>query len=85
LAQNNHVLSVIYQVFRLGSSSGKTASGRLLKRSCNESLFADDNKRRRFISKKKMPLWAVASENLNGAGDEIRTRDILLGKEAFYH
>ena len=30
----------------------------------------------------KEPLKALF---LNGAGDEARTRDILLGKEAFYH
>jgi hypothetical protein len=32
-----------------------------------------------------LPLGYVATGILGGAEDEIRTRDLLLGKEAFYH
>ena len=32
-----------------------------------------------------LPLGYVAMGRLRGAGDGIRTHDLLLGKETFYH
>lgn len=33
----------------------------------------------------RLATWLRRPKKNNGAEDEIRTRDILLGKEAFYH
>lgn len=46
-------------------------------------LFFEPRRVRIFKNAKKKNLKGFFF--LNGAGDEARTRDILLGKEAFYH
>jgi hypothetical protein len=38
-----------------------------------------------FLRPSRLPIPPLRLEKQNGAEDEIRTRDFLLGKEAFYH
>ncbi len=38
-----------------------------------------------FLRPSRLPIPPLRPVNQDGAEDEIRTRDFLLGKEAFYH
>ncbi len=45
----------------------------------------ESNPRIRVLQTPALPLGYVAMGRLRGAGDGIRTHDLLLGKETFYH